>query len=115
MKKKWFTWKETEVDNPFSRLMIVPLNYDTFPMNIKEGGSYNVAPARILGLSYAEYLRFAREMFPEIVTIEGKGEYFPRLYWKRGAELNLFIKLLDARLNLALTEMNYGNNEKAEN
>lgn len=115
MKKKWFTWRETEVDNCFTRLIIVPLDYDAFPMNIKNGGSYNVAPARVLGLTYAEYLRFAREMFPEVVTIEGKGNYFPLLYWKRGAELNLFIKLLDARLNLALTEMDYDDDRKTKN
>lgn len=102
-KVKYFTWRPAGADE-ITRCIIVPADYDNFPMNTREGGSYNLAPARVLGLDYATYLRFVRDSFPEVVTIEGKGHRYPVDYWRRGQELYKFVDLLNAKLNLALKE-----------
>lgn len=99
VKKKWFTYQETT--NP-KIVTIVPNNYDDFPFNTKNGGSYAVAPARVLGFSYPDYLRFLMIMFPNDVEIVGKGKLFPIVYWKRDKTLYTFLQLLNAKLSLAI-------------
>ena len=100
MSKKFFTYTETIEGNP-DRVLIVPKDYDTFPFNVENGGSYNLAPARVLGLSYPEYLRFIRQAFYDDVSIEGK-KGLPVAYWRKGKELYTFIDLLNAKLDLAI-------------
>lgn len=106
--KKYFTFREVEEGNP-SRCIIIPLNYDTFPMNVKTGGSYAIAPARVLGLSWHQYLLFIMKSFPESVSVEGKGQLYPTPYWKKGKELYTFIDLLNARLTLAMKDLEMKN------
>lgn len=101
---KYFTYRETVENNP-DRVVIVPHNYDTFPLNTREGGSYALAPARVLGLSYPDYLRFLRESFPEDVSIEGKGHKYPIAYWRKGKTFYVFLDLLNAKLELAIKEV----------
>lgn len=105
---KYFTYRKTAPDLESERLIIVPLDYETFPFNTKKGGSYGIAPARVLGLDYPTYLRFIKQSFPSEVTIEGKGSAYPTAYWRKGKELFTFIDLLNARLTLAVMEMNNG-------
>lgn len=104
---KYFTWRETEEGN-FARCIIVPKDYDKFPFNTKHGGSYGVAPARVLGLSYATYLRFIRDMFPDVVSLEGKNSRYVTAYWKKGKELYTFVDLLNAKLTKAVLEAKHG-------
>lgn len=99
---KYFEYRETIENNP-DRVIIVP-NYEKLPLTIKEGGSYAVAPARTLGLSYAEYLRFLKASFPDVVSIEGKGTLYPVVYWRKGKELYTFIDLLNGKMQLAVME-----------
>lgn len=101
MKNKYFTYAETP---DLSRCIIIPINYETFPLNTKNGGSYNVAPARVLGLDYVTYLRFIRNLFPDIVTLEGKEKKYVVPYWKKGKELFTFIDLLNNKMELAMNE-----------
>lgn len=100
VKQKWFTY-ETSISNP-SKAIIVPTDYEKFPFDTREGGSYAVAPARVLGLSYPNYLRFLLTMFPDEVEIIGKNRLYPVVYWERGHILNLFLKVLNGKLSLAL-------------
>lgn len=97
---KYFVWEEVTPGDP-SRCIIKP-NYDIFPFDTKNGGSYNVAPARVLGLSYPTYLKFIRDMFPDDVTLEGKNSLYIVPYWRKGKELYTFVDLLNAKLNLAM-------------
>lgn len=101
MKTKFFTYRETIDKNP-DRVVIAPLDYEDFPFTIENGGSYNIAPARVLGLSYATYLRFIRQSFPEDVSIEGKNSLYPIAYWRKGRTLYTFIDLLNAKMSLGL-------------
>lgn len=101
MTTKYFTWRSANgVDE--NRCIICPNDYDNFPFNIKEGGSFAVAPARVLGLTYAEYLRFVRDMFPNAVTLSGKNHLYVIAYWKKGKELYTFVDLLNKKLTLAV-------------
>ena len=105
---KYFTWREINDGDP-SRCIIVPINYDIFPFNTKHGGSYGVAPGRVLGLSYATYLRFIRDMFPDIVTLEGKNKMYVTAYWKKGKELYTFVDLLNSKLSNAVLKEKINN------
>lgn len=90
------------ISNSYEKLyIIVPNSYEDFPFNCKEGGSYNVAPARVLGLKYSDYLRFVRDLFPEDVIIRGK-EILPIPYWRGGDVLNKFIELLNLKMSMAV-------------
>lgn len=83
--------------------IIVPNSYEDFPFDTKEGGSYNVAPARVIGLKYSDYLRFVRDLFPEDVIIRGR-DNFPMPYWKGGDVLDKFIELLNLKMSIAVGE-----------
>jgi hypothetical protein len=99
---EYFTFRPIS-DELLAPCIVVPKDYDTFPMNVKQGGSYNVAPARVLGLDYPTYLRFLRDSFPDAVTLVGKGHKYAHPIWKRGSrELGVFIKLLNDKMMLAL-------------
>lgn len=101
--KKYFTYTAAAKD--LSEYIIVPSNYDDFPWNTKNGGSYNLAPARLLGLSYVTYLKFIKTMFPNVVTISAeKGSIYPVAHWKAGPELSLWIKTLNAKMELGVRE-----------
>lgn len=112
--RKYFTWRPATPDD-FMKCIIVPNDYDTFPMNTKNGGSYNIAPARVFGISYATYLRFVRELFPDDVTIEGKGSEFPICYWKRGQKLYDWVKFLNSKLTLAMKIIEENENAEQRN
>ena len=43
-------------------------------------GSWNLLPARILGISYAEYLRYARDKYNGVLY--GKGHKYPVVKFK---------------------------------
>jgi hypothetical protein len=98
---EYFTFRPIS-DELLAPCIVVPKDYDTFP--IKAGnGSYNVAPARVLGLDYPTYLRFLRDSFPDVVTLVGKGHRYAHPVWKRGSrELSVFIKLLNDKMMIAM-------------
>lgn len=100
-KKNFFTYRKLVNSNPL-KYIIVPIDYDTFPMNLKKGGSYALAPARILGLDYVTYLKFLRDLFPNEVSLKGKGSLYVIPCWRKGKELFTFIDLLNNKMNLAL-------------
>lgn len=99
---EYFTYRESTSPGEF---VIVPKDYATFPFNTKAGGSYNLAPARVLGLSYPDYLRFLMTMFPNDVVVRGKRMIYATAYWKRDKMLHAFVKLLNNKLTLAMMKM----------
>lgn len=101
--KKYFTFRPVS-NEPLARCVIVPADYDSFPLKTKTG-SYALAPARVLGLDYPTYLRFVRDSFPDAVTLEGKDSLYVRDLWKRGSrELLSFIDLLNLKLEKAVSD-----------
>lgn len=96
---EYFKTLEVTPGDPLSPVIIVPNPAVDFPFNVKKGGSYSLAQARILGLSYANYLRFLRDSFPDVVTLVGKNSYYVVAHWKRGSrELNTFLDFLNAKM-----------------
>ena len=64
--------------------------------------SWGVLPARILGIEYADYLRFCRDVLGAQVI--GRGNKYPVPYFKRGKEVTQFIRLLNKRVELIFWE-----------
>lgn len=60
-------------------------------------GSYNVYHARIMGLTYASYLRMARDVYG--AGLRGKGHKYPTAYFNSRAEAEKLAKVLDERLS----------------
>lgn len=111
---EYFTTRHVDGSDICTKVMIVPKDYDNFPFNIKQGGSYNIAPARVLGLDYPTYLRFLRESFPEAVTLVGKGHKYVVPHWKIGCkEVSTFVKLLNDKLTLAVMDKEAGDDSRA--
>ena len=65
-------------------------------------GSYNIIGARLMGLTYAEYLRMCRDVYG--AEIIGKGSTYPYPVFKLSKGLEDLIKQLNARANLVLWE-----------
>ena len=61
-------------------------------------GSYNVFPARLLGLEYADYLRFARDKYNG--KLYGKNHKYPTIRFNSRAECNSLCQFLNKRLSL---------------
>lgn len=69
-----------------------------FPNGIR--GSYSMMAARVLGLDYADFLRFARDVLK--AKIMGKGERYPRAYFRKTPEVLQMVKLLNKRMELIM-------------
>ena len=81
---------------------IIRINFDKFPSQLSTSGSFNLLPARLLNLSYAQYLRFCRDMVGgEIV---GKKSVYPIAYFDKTMTTNAFVRLLNSRMNLVIWE-----------
>lgn len=65
-------------------------------------GSFNVICARLMGLSYPDYLRMCRDCFG--AEIIGRGSMYPVAVFKLTKQLTDLIDGLNARANLVLWE-----------
>lgn len=75
-------------------------NIDKMPFPNGTKGSYNLLPARVLGLDYADFLRFTRDVLE--AKIMGKGERYPRAYFRKTPEVLQMVKLLNKRMELIM-------------
>lgn len=80
---------------------IIRPDLDKFHLEYTEG-SYNVIGARLMGLTYAQYLRMCRDCFG--AEIIGKNSMYPVAYFKRSKELDDLVEQLNSRANLVLWE-----------
>ena len=78
------------------------LNFDKFPSQLRTSGSFNLLPARLLNLSYAQYLRFCRDIVGG--EISGKNTIYPVAYFNKTMTTNAFVRLLNSRMNLVVWE-----------
>ena len=65
-------------------------------------GSFNIIGARLMGLTYAQYLRMCRDVYG--AEIIGKGSKYPFPVFKLSKGLEDLINELNARANLVLWE-----------
>lgn len=69
----------------------------------RTNGSFAVISARLMGLSFAQYLRFCRDIcHAEIV---GKGRMYPAVYFDKNEETISFVKLLNGRATVVLDDL----------
>ena len=85
--------------------------YENFYLNSTEG-SFNIICARLLGISYANFLRLCRDEFG--AEIIGKDSMYPVAYFNRSKELDALIDNLNARANLIIWEREHPNYKQHE-
>ena len=95
MTKKYFYLEESPYHPGKYR---VAMNFDTLP-GIRTTGSYNLLPARLLCLSYAEYLRFCRDQLG--AEIIGKKSMYPVAYFSDTKSAEGLVSTLNSRMALA--------------
>lgn len=91
MSKKYFNCEETMM-NP-GKYIIRP-NFNELPLRCTIG-SYNILPARLMGLSYAQYLRMCRDVYG--AELMGKKTMYPMAYFSTPEQATDLLKELDKR------------------
>lgn len=82
--------------------------HENFHLDSTEG-SFNIICARLMGISYAQYLRMCRDCFG--AEIIGKGSMYPVAYFKQSKGLSDLIEQLNTRANFILWEREHPNFE----
>lgn len=90
------------------RYVIRPI-HENFHLDYTEG-SFAIIGARLLGITYPEYLRMCRDCFG--AEIIGKGSKYPVAYFKASKELQDLIENLNVRANFILWEREHPNFEE---
>lgn len=87
-------------ESPYNpgKLFITPVHENFFLKHTE--GSFNVICARLMNLSYAQYLRFCRDLCG--AEIVGKGHTYPIPYFSHGERVQALCRLLNSRANLVL-------------
>ena len=93
-------FKLEEVPSYPNRYIIVPI-HDNFHLNRTEG-SFGIAAARVVNLSYAQYLRFCRDVL--CGELCGKDKKYPVVYLPKSAAVLQFVRLLNNQANTILWE-----------
>ena len=80
---------------------IIRVNHELFHLTSTHG-SYNLLCARLMNLSYANYLRLCRDEFHALVV--GKNTYYPIAYFTDKNMAQLLCNLLNQRAKYVLFE-----------
>lgn len=99
--KKYFYLDDTPICKD---KYVIRMNHELFPFPTGITGSYNVLIARLLNLSYADYLRYARDRLG--AELIGKGEKYVMAYYNNTETVKQFIKLLNKRMEYVISERN---------
>ena len=99
MKKVKVFYRDESATHPGKYMIRADL--EKFHLNYTEG-SYNIIQARLMGLTYADYLRMCRDIYG--AEIIGKGNVYPYPVFKISKELESLIEQLNTRANLVLWE-----------
>lgn len=99
MKKEKIFYRDESASHPGKYMIRADL--EKFHLNYAEG-SYNIIGARLMGLTYADYLRMCRDIYG--AEIIGKGNVYPYPVFKLSKGLEDLIEQLNARANLVLWE-----------
>lgn len=79
----------------------ITINFELLPP-MTTTGSYNILFARLMGLSYPQYLRFCRDVLKAEVI--GKNTFYPIVYFKKNLETTAFVRLLNTQMNFVMWE-----------
>lgn len=96
---KFFYFDESPI---YTNKYILRLDIDNFLFPKGTNGSFNVFPARVLNLSYADYLRYVRDRLG--AELVGKGTKYVVPYFDRNETTDAFVKLLNKRMEYIMEE-----------
>ena len=99
MKKEKIFYRDECVSHPGK--YIIRADHEKFHLNSTEG-SFAVIGARLVGLTYAQFLRMCRDEYG--AEIMGKGSMYPIAYFELSNKLMELIDYLNALANLVLWE-----------
>lgn len=103
MKVKYFTLEPS----PYHKSKYtIAIDFDKLPP-MKTEGSYNLLFSSLMGLEYAQYLRFCRDILG--AEIIGKGKKYPVAYFSKNRPTVAFIYNLNVRMELVMWERNHPN------
>ena len=108
--EKYFYLEESPI---YKNKYIIRLNHDKFLFPTGTSGSYNVFIARVLNLSYADYLRYSRDRLG--AELIGKQSRYVIAYYDKNQTTEAFIKLLNKRMEYIMNEHNFPYEYKEEN
>ena len=108
--EKYFYLEESPI---YKNKYIIRLNHDKFLFPTGTSGSYNVFIARVLNLSYADYLRYSRDRLG--AELIGKQSRYVMVYYDKNQTTEAFIKLLNKRMEYIMNEHNFPYEYKEEN
>lgn len=97
--KKYFYLEESPF---YQNKYIIRLNHELFLFPHGTSGSYNVFIARLLNLSYADYLRYSRDRLG--AELVGKNIRYVVPYYDNNASTSALIKLLNTRMEYIMNE-----------
>ena len=80
---------------------VIRPNFDKLPL-YSTTGSYNVIMARIMGITYANYLRLCRDEYG--AEIVGKNSIYPVAYFTEEKRAKELVKELDKRADKILNK-----------
>lgn len=90
----------------------IRIDFDKMPA-MTTTGSYNILFARLMNLSYAQYLRFCRDALG--ATIIGKRCMYPVPYFAKNAYSIGLVRLLNTRMSLVIWEQEHPDWKEHEN
>ena len=88
---------DIEESNTFPNSFLLTPNFSTIGIHHIEGSAAIIC-ARLMNLSYANYLRMCRDLLK--AEIIGKGHKYPAIYFKDKTLLLKFVKMLDKRMEI---------------
>lgn len=100
--EKYFYLDESPV---YKEKYLIRLNIDKLPFPHGTSGSYNVLFARVLNLSYAEALRYCRDRLG--AELIGKNRRYVAPFFDKTPEVQMFVRLLNTRMNYIMNEQRF--------
>ena len=88
-------------ESPISHKYMITPNFPLLPLE-STTGSYNILAARIMSLSYADFLRMCRDLYG--AEIIGKGRGYPVAYFNNSKSAQSLIDELNRRTKILLKE-----------
>lgn len=110
MSKRYFYLDESPV---YPNKFIIRMEHNNFLFPNGTKGSYNVFAARLLNLSYAQYLRYCRDRVG--AELVGKNKKYVVALFDLTKEAQMLVKLLNSRMEFINNERQYPYEYKEEN
>lgn len=84
----------------YEKKILIKIKHEDLKFRSPLKGSYAIFISRVLNLSYANYLRFARDVLG--ADIIGKGCGYPLAFFDNTEEVKQFLLLLNKRINFLI-------------